>query len=103
MGESRRMAAVIAGVALVEAADVEAPSAVGEVIAAGHCQAAADRPAGGALRRRPLCGGVATFWSLPRLPLRRFDTVLRSVLAQRAHNPVNRLLGGWEMLPSPKR
>ena len=63
------------------------------------------RTAGGALRRRPLCGGVATLWSLPRLPLRRFDTVLRSVLAQWAHNPVNRLLrvGGWEMLPSPKR
>ena len=51
------MAAGIAGVALVEAADVEAPSAVGEVIAAGHCQAAADRrrraPPPPALRR---CG-----------------------------------------------
>ena len=61
------------------------------------------RTAGGALRRRPLCGGVATLWSLPRLPLRRLDSVLRSVLAQWAHNPVNRLLGGWEMSPSPMR
>ena len=37
------LATGVAGVALAEAVDAEASSAVGEVVVAGHCQAAADR------------------------------------------------------------